>query len=113
MAEKGTQNPTMGTESDISKAQAQQQPPQQATQQPEAGDQLSELETGQEAEGDLPDASLEGETLAEQRTDIEGASLGTEKGEAESGFVGSEGQQDTSSELIEDEEFDEGGESAP
>ena len=104
MAEKGTQQPTTGTESDISKAQLQQQPPQQAKQQPE---------TGQEAQAGQPDAGLQGETLAEQRTDIEGASLGKEKGEAESGFVGSEGHQDTSSELVEDEEFDEGGESAP
>ena len=113
MAEKGTQHPTTGTESDISKARSQQQPPQQAKQQPETGEQGSEFETGQEAQAGQPDAGVQGETLAEQRTDIEGASLGKEKGEAESGFVGSESHQDTSSELVEDEEFDEGGESAP
>jgi hypothetical protein len=45
--------------------------------------------------------------LAQQRTDVEGAARGTpESGEAESGFVGSKGDQDTSSELV-DEEDDE------
>jgi len=103
MAEKGTENPTTGT--DISKAQSQQQPPQQAKQQPEPGEQR-QFETG-EAEAGQPDQGLQGDTLSQQRTDVEGASLKSEAtGEAESGFVGAEGQQDTSSELIDEEEKD-------
>jgi len=100
MAEKGNQDPSTGTEKDISKAQSQQQPPSQATQQPP--------ESGQQGEQDLTDQAKvgqQGETLAKQRTDVEGASLKSpEKGEAESGFVGAEGEQDTSSELVEDED---------
>lgn len=90
------------TESDITKAQSQQQPPQaEAGQQPETG----EFETGQQSE--TPDEGLQGDTLAQQRTDIEGAAGGTpERGEAESGFVGSKGEKDTSSELV-DEQDDE------
>jgi hypothetical protein len=103
MAEKGTQDPTTGTESDISKAQAQQQPPNQAKQQPESGRQGQD-EFAQDREREAG-GQLQGDTLAEKRTDIEGASLRTpEKGEAESGFVGSEGEQDSSSELVEDED---------
>jgi hypothetical protein len=130
MAEKNTQNPTTGSESDISKAQLQQQPPNQASQQPaETGQQPGQFETGQQdnAEltadqaatgqaqpGSLPDAGLQGDTLTRQRTDIEGASLQSpEKGEAESGFVGAEGEEDTSSELIEDQDFEKGGQGAP
>ena len=65
--------------------------------------------------GGSPDAGLQGDTLSQQRTDIEGAAGGTpESGEAESGFVGSKGQQDTSSELVdeEDEDFDKDGQGA-
>ena len=53
--------------------------------------------------GGSPDEGSLGDTTTQQRTDVEGGSLGSEeKGEAESGFVGSEGKQDTSSELVED-----------
>ena len=123
MAEKGTQNPTTGTETDISKAQSQQQPPNQASQQQrETGEQSGQFETGQQGQREFAqdqqagaaDEGLQGDTLAEQRTDIEGASLQSpETGEAESGFVGAEGEQDTSSELVEDQEFKKDGQGAP
>ena len=123
MPDQDKQNPTTGTESDISKAQSQQQPPSQASQQrPETGQQAGQFETGQQGHqqsgqdrpGAAPDESLQGETLAQQRTDIEGASRQSpEKGEAESGFVGAEGEQDTSSELVEDQDFEKGGQGAP
>jgi len=91
-------------ESDISKAQSQQQP------QAESG----QFETGQEGrqefaqdKGGAPDEGTQGDTLAQQRTDIEGESRQTpETGEAESGFVGSKGEQDSSSELVDEEEED-------
>ena len=112
------------TETDISKAQSQQQPPQgQAGQRPETGQQGGQFETGQQGRQEggqgpsgSPDEGLQGDTLAQQRTDIEGsAGQSPERGEAESGFVGSKGQQDSSSELIdeEDEDFARGGQGAP
>lgn len=105
MANEQHKNPTTGHESDISKSQSQQRPPEQAKQQPESGELRSELETGQ-AEAGRPDEGLRGETLTEQRTDIEGASLQSEKGEAESGFVGAEGEKDTSGEFVEKKDED-------
>ena len=121
MPDQDKQNPTTGSETDISKAQSQQQPPQQASQQSPQTDQKSgQFETGQQGEfaqgqrEDAADDSLQGDTLAQQRTDVEGASLQSpEKGEAESGFVGGEGEQDTSSELVEDQDFEKDGQGAP
>ena len=121
------QNPQTGSESDISKSQAQQQPIGQSGQKPESGErsQFETAEGSEELAGDQaatgqsqtsgsPDESLQGDTLAQQRTDVEGASLGSkESGEAESGFVGAEGQTDTSSELVEDEDFERDGQGAP
>ena len=107
MANEQDKTPATGAESDISKAQSQQQPPEQAKQQPETGER-SELETGQ-AESGQPDEGLQGDTLAQQRTDVEGASLKPEKGEAESGFVGSEGEKDTSGELVDKKDADKEG----
>ena len=120
MAEKGTQNPTTGTETDISKAQSAQQPPAQARQ--DTGEDRGEFETRQEAGAELtgdqaatgqadtgaaPDEGLQGETTTRQRTDIEGGSLAAnETGQVESGFFGAEGEQDTSAELIEEEDED-------
>lgn len=119
------QNPTTGSESDISKAQSQQQPPSQATQNEKpTSEQRGQFETGEQS-GDQaatgqarpdagPDEGLQGETATEQRTDVEGSSLGSaERGEAESGFVGSEGKKDSSSELVEDQEFKKDGQGAP
>lgn len=128
MAEKETQNPTTGTESDISKSQFQQQPPNQARQDQPTGEQRGQFESGQQSGSELSgdqaatgqaqsgaDEGLQGDTLAQQRTDVEGSSLQSESGEADSGFVGSQGQQDTSSELIdeEDQDFAKGGQGAP
>lgn len=122
MAEKGTQNPATGTESDISKAQSQQKPPNQASQEPgETGERQDQFKTGHQGQQfgqDLTDEAaereLQGDTITGQRTDTEGASLQSpETGEAESGFVGAEGRQDTSGELVEDEDFDEDDEAAP
>jgi hypothetical protein len=93
-------------ESDISKAQAQQQPSQQASQQPETSEQGQPAEAQGQA-ADQPDEGLQSETATEQRTDVEGASLQPEEeGEAETGFVGSKGERDTSSELVEEEDED-------
>ena len=121
MANERDQNPTTGSESDISKSQSQQQPPNQASQQQrETGQQDNEelsgdqAATGQQQSGS-PDAGMQGDTLAQQRTD-EGASLsGSEGGQTSSGFVGSQGRQDSSSELVdeEDEEFARDGQGAP
>lgn len=130
MANEQDKNPTAGTESDISKAQSQQQPPNQASQQQrETGERSGQFETGQDSEqtgdhaatgqagtGAGPDEGLQGDTLAQQRTDIEGGSLASETiGEAGAGFVGAQGQQDASSELIDEEEEDFGkdGQGAP
>lgn len=101
------QNPATESESDISKSQSQQQPPSQANQNEEpTGEKRAQPEAGQAQPGAGPDEGLQGETATEQRTDVEGSSLGTaERGEAESGFVGSEGKEDTSSELVEDQEL--------
>jgi hypothetical protein len=104
MANEQDNNPTTGTESDISKSQSQQQPLDRASQK-ETGEERGQFETDEEKAGQ-PEGS-QGETATKQRTDIEGASLEAEKGEAESGFVGAEGQQDTSSELVQDKDEDE------
>ena len=122
MANERDQNPTTGSESDISKSQSQQQPPNQASQQQgEAGQREGQFETGQQDNAELsgdqaatgqqqsgsPDAGMQGDTLAQQRTDVEGASLsGSEGGQTSSGFVGSQGKQDSSSELVEEEDED-------
>lgn len=124
MAEERNQNPTTGSESDISKARSQQQPPSQASQQEDKTGQQDNAEltgdqaaTGQAQSGeasDSPDAGLQGDTLAQQRTDVEGGSLASQES-GEAGFVGSQGEQDTSSELIdgEDEDFAKDGQGAP
>lgn len=131
MANERDQNPATGSESDISKSQSQQQPPKQASQQPaETGERQGQFETGQQDNAELtgdqaasgqaqsgsPDAGLQRDTLTQQRTDIEGGSLASqESGEADTGFVGSRGEQDTSSELVdeEDEDFAKDGQGAP
>ena len=132
MANEQDKNPSTGSESDISKAQFQQQPPNQSSQQQgesgqrqgqfgsgeqdnaeRSGDQAS---TGQFQSGSSPDEGLQGDTLAQQRSDIEGSSLGSQgSGGAGGNFVGSQGQQDSSSRLIdeEDEDFSKDGQGAP
>ena len=120
MENRENRSPT-GQESDISKAQAQQQPAAQAGQQPDKAEQSGQFETsqadveqtgdqaatGQAQPGAGPDEGLQGETATQRRTDIEGASLGSEEeDEAGTGFVGSKGERDTSSELVEGEDED-------
>jgi hypothetical protein len=111
-------NPATGKESDISKAQAQQQPAAQAEQPAETGEQRGQFETNQQGQpaefaqdksAGSPDLGQQGDTLAQQRTDIEGASLQSaeEEDEPGTGFVGSKGERDTSSELVEDKDVDE------
>jgi hypothetical protein len=116
MADEQDRKQDPATETDISKAQSQQQPPQaEKGQQPETGEQRGQFETGQQKQpefdqerSDSPDEGLQGDTKSEQRTDIEGAAgQAPEKGEAESGFVGSKGEQDTSSELVDEQDNDE------
>jgi len=114
MANEQDKNPATGQESDISKAQATQQPTDRRGHQPETGEQRQPAELDQDRPGQS-DEAIEGETATRQDTDIEGTSQPPEKGEAESGFVGSQGQQDSSSELIDedDEDFAKGGQGAP
>ena len=118
------QNPTTGTESDISKSQSQQQPQGQAGQRAETGEEAGQFEDARKGQQEFgqdrgeasTDEAQQGETLSQQRTDVEGASAGTpESGETESGFVGSQGGTDTSSELVEDEDedFEKDGQGAP
>jgi hypothetical protein len=125
MANEQDKNPTTGTESDISKTQATQQPTGQQGSQPDA-DQLSgqadaeqtgdQAATGQAQSGSSPDEGSQGDTATQQRTDVEGSSLSdTGGGQAGGNFVGSQGQQDSSSELVEDddEDFAKDGQGAP
>lgn len=100
-------------ESDISKAQSQQQPQGQAGQRSETGE-AGQFETDQEGRQEFaqdgsgsPDEGLQGDTLTQRQTDVEGESGQTpERSEAESGFVGSKGEQDTSSELVDEDDED-------
>jgi hypothetical protein len=113
MADEQKQNPAT-EQTDISKAQATQQPTDQAGQQAEFGEQRQPAELDQERQPGQPDEGLQGETATRQDTDIEGTSQTPEKGEAESGFVGSKGEADGSGELIEDDkDFAKGGQGAP
>jgi len=104
MADEQKQNPATEQDTDFSKAQAAQQPKGQAGQQAELGQDRSE---------DPTDEGLQGETATRQDTDIEGSSQSKEQGEAESGFVGSQSEADSSSELVEDQDFAKGGQGAP
>lgn len=129
MENRENRTPT-GQETDISKAQSQQQPQGQAGQQPAKGEkqgqqfgqgeqfetsqQGEQAEFGQDKAAGSPDLGQQGDTLAQQRTDVEGASLGSEEEEDEAGtgFVGSKGERDKSG-LIEDEDFKKDGQGAP
>jgi hypothetical protein len=114
MANEQDKNPTTGQQSDISKSQATQQPTDRQGQQPKTGEKRQPAEFGQDR-STQSDEALEGETATRQDTDIEGASQSPEKGEAESGFVGSQGEQDSSSGLVDkdEDEFGKGGQGAP
>ena len=125
MANEQGNNPTTGAESDISKAQSQQQPPSQARQQKsQTGEREGQFETNQQGQqqpgedqsGAAPDEGMQGDTLSQQRTDVEGGSLAAgESDEIAGGFVGSKGERDSSSRLVddEDEDFARDGQGAP
>lgn len=126
MANEQGKNPTTGAESDISKAQSQQQPPNQAQQQEsETGERKGQFETGQQGQPQFgedrsagaPDQGQQGDTLTQGRTDVEGGSLASrESGEAQDNFIGSQGQRDSSSELVQeeqDEDVERSGQGAP
>jgi hypothetical protein len=119
MNEREKQNPGAGSESDISKSQSGQQPAsgqqsdKAATDAEQTGDQAA---TGEAPSGQAADQAGFGETATQQRSDVEGSSFDKQPtDEAESGFVGSESESDTSSELVEDEDEDFGkdGQGAP
>lgn len=96
MANEQDKNPT-GQDADISKSQASQQTTGQDRQ----------PEMDQDKSSGQPDDGQQGETATQQRSDLEGISGQPEHGEAESGFVGSKGQQDSSGELVSDDDADE------
>ena len=115
------QTPPAAQDTDLSKAQNQQQPAGQQnqaelgqSQQPPQSGQQTQSEFGQSQEqpsgqadyGSAGDLVGQSDTTTQQRSDIEG---GTSTGQAtdvegSSTFVGAKGATDTSSELIEDDE---------
>lgn len=134
MANEQDKNPTTGQDSDISKSQATQQPTGQQGQQSEFGQKSGQFETSQQSDSERtgdqaatgqgqpgagPDEGLQGDTTTQQRSDIEGGSQsglgGGTGGQSGGGFVGSQGQQDSSSELVDedDEDFGKDGQGAP
>jgi hypothetical protein len=118
MENRENQNPSAGSESDISKSQSQQQPSTSQDQKrpPNADQSDDQAATGQDQSAQAANQAGFGETATQQRSDVEGSSIDKQPtGEAESGFVGSEGETDTSSELVEDEDqdFSKGGQGAP
>ena len=117
MENRENQNPSTGSESDISKSQSQQQPPSQAGQQsPQGEGQFDPANNDQSDDASTGRAGF-GETATDQRSDVEGSSLGKQDPtqRQQGGFVGSEGTTDTSNELIEDEDqqFRKDGQGAP
>ena len=140
MENRENQNPSTGSEPDISKSQSQQQQPstsqdrqpqsdaeqsgdQAATGQAQSGQfnqsstgQFDQSSTGQSGQAGSAQSGF-GETATQDRSDVEGSSIGQEPtGESESGFVGSQGGTDTSSELVdedEDQQFRKDGQGAP
>lgn len=126
MADQDRINPTTNSETDISKAQSQQQPPNQASQGRETQgerdqfsadrrDPASERSDASQSPSGSPDAGMQGDTLTRRQSDIEGSSIEPDSRERdERGFVGSEGRRDSSSsELVEDQQFEKDGQGAP
>ena len=112
MENRENRNPT-GQESDISKSQSQQQPAAE-NEQFETGQQQNSPELDQSRQAGQPDEGLQGETATQQRTDVEGASTESEdEEEIDIGFVGSQGDRDTSGKLIDEQGFEKGGQGAP
>jgi len=95
MADEQNKMPATDEQNDLNKSQPTQQPTGQQGQQPELG---------QDQAAGQPDDGFQSDTATRQDTDIVGLSQPKEKGEAESGFVGSQSDSDSSSELVEDDE---------
>lgn len=106
MEDRDKQNPSTGSESDISKSQSQQQPP--TSENREKDKTGSEFQDNATVQPDQPGSAQAGfgETETQQRSDVEGSSLDKRPTDEGEGFVGSEGKTDTSSELVEDEDKD-------
>ena len=86
-----------GQDTDLSKSQSGQQPARTT-------DDTSATQTGgfknpEQGSDQQVDSAGETTTLGQDGTDIEG-----ESGKSDTGFVGSQGQQDTSSELVDDKD---------
>ena len=106
MTNEEKRNPATAEESDISKSQSAQQP--------QTGEQSKQPELSQDKSAGQPDEGLQGDTLAQQRADVEGTSQQPkERAEEESGFIGTEGEGDASAQLVQDEELDEDDEFKP
>ena len=121
MENRENQSPASGQETDLTKAQNQQQPSGeqgQQTGQSQFGQSQSDPSTGEQGQSGLNPSQQapsgqadygsagQSDTVTQQRRDIEG---GTATGQASgsqgsSQFVGSQSQTDTSSELIEEED---------
>jgi hypothetical protein len=125
MEDRDTPNP--GRETDLSKAQNQQQPTDQAQQaefgqaqqQPEASQsQQSEFGQSQQQPSSNADVAVgQSDTVTEQRADVEGGTATGQASDVEgSSFVGSKSASDGSGKLVEDEEssdFSRDGQGAP
>lgn len=106
MENRDKQNPSTGSESDISKAQSQQQPPtSEGREKDKTGTEFQDNATVQPDQPGGGQAGF-GETETQQRSDVEGSSLDKKPTDEAESFVGSEGKSDTSSELVEDEDKD-------
>ncbi len=106
MDHRDDKNQSTSQQTDLSKAQNQQQPQGQQEQPSGQQNQSQEQPQGQSDYGSAGQNAGQSDPTSQQRTDIEG---GTSTGQASdiegsSQFVGSKGGSDTSSELIEDDE---------
>ena len=110
MENRDKQNKASDQETDLSKAQNQQQP--QSSQQSQQGGQSQQQPEGQSQQQPTNQADYgsagagQSDTATEQRGDIEGGTSTSEATDIEgsSQFVGSKGADDTSSDLIDDED---------
>ncbi len=110
-------NQSTSQQTDLSKAQNQQQPQGQQEQPSGQQNQSQEQPQGQSDYGSAGQNAGQSDSTSQQRSDIEGGtSTGQASNEGSSQFVGSKGNSDTSSELIEDDEssdFAKDGQGAP
>lgn len=91
-------------QADISKSQSAQQP---TGQQDEAAPDTTSQSSDADSQPSMADygSAEQADALTQNRQDVEGASIEGEQTKSQSGgFVGSDSQSDTSSELVEDED---------